>query len=388
MTDVTEKRRMESQMLRTQRMDSIGTLAAGVAHDLNNILTPILMCLAILRTKLPQPRDISLLESLESSANRGAEMVKQILGFARGVEGQRLQLQPRKVIEEIEHLVQETFPKSIRLECESADDLWSLEGDPTQIHQVLLNLCVNARDAMPEGGCLSLVVRNSQIDDEAAGMHGDAKPGHYICFEVRDTGVGIPAELRERIFDPFFTTKELGKGTGLGLSTVYGIVKAHDGAIFVTSTVNSGTTFFVSFPRHEVQSQQIIAARTKLQENVHSETILLLKPSTSTPDSGKLLLQRMGYSVIVAQTAAEAITIAGHTHVDLLITDCNLNDLNGRELADTIAKHRNNIRVLFMSDAALDTVPHEHNSASRIGYLQIPYSPADLINRVRDLLAG
>jgi PAS domain S-box-containing protein len=218
MTDVTEKRRMESQFLRAQRLESIGTLAGGVAHDLNNVLTPILMSLTILRMKLSQPRDIELLNTLEGSANRGADMVRQILSFARGVEGRSLQLRPQEVLREIENLIHETFPKSIKFGVRCAEDVWHLDGDPTQIHQVLLNLSVNARDAMPNGGELILRVGNVVVDEQFASMNPDAKPGPHVLFEVRDTGVGIPADLRDRIFDPFFTTKEVGKGTGLGLS--------------------------------------------------------------------------------------------------------------------------------------------------------------------------
>lgn len=387
MTDVTEKRRMESQMLRTQRMDSIGTLAAGVAHDLNNILTPILMCLAILRTKLPQPRDISLLESLESSANRGAEMVKQILGFARGVEGQRLQLQPRKVIEEIEHLVQETFPKSIRLECEAADDLWNLEGDPTQIHQVLLNLCVNARDAMPEGGCLSLAVHNRQIDDEAAGMHGDAKPGPYICFEVRDTGVGIPAELRERIFDPFFTTKEKSRGTGLGLATTLGIVRSHRGFIELESQVESGSCFRVSFPAMLVE-QPAVTVAPKERRAGNGELILVVDDESAILTSAVHVLEGFGYRAITARDGREGLAtfLQSSERPAAVISDMMMPLMDGPAMIEELRKVQPDLPIVGASGLNQQM----QVKVERLGvkhFLCKPYSAETLLDALSEVLS-
>lgn len=394
--DITDRRRaelkrdeLERHLQEAQKMEAVGTLAGGIAHDFNNMLQVILGYSDILLMQTEnQPALAEKIAAIQGAARRSSELTHQLLAFARRQSTTKTIVQLGDAVPRMLKLMRHAVSDEIEITWNHAIDLWPILIDPVQLDQIIANLIVNSRDAIDGKGCIALTARNRHSHDTTDSMGPRVLPGDSVVFSVSDNGCGMDEATRNRIFDPFFTTKELGKGTGLGLSTVYGIVKAHDGAIFVTSTVNSGTTFFVSFPRHEVQSQQIIAAQTKLQENVNSETILLLKPSPSTPDSGKLLLQRMGYSVIVAQTAAEAITIAGHTHVDLLITDCNLNDLNGRELAETIAKHRNNIRVLFMSDAALDTVPHEHNSASRIGFLQKPYSPADLINRVRDLLAG
>ncbi len=247
-TDVTEKKRMESQILRAQRMESLGTLAGGIAHDLNNVLTPILMSLGMLRLRLSQQRDLELLTTLENSANRGADMVKQIISFARGVEGRSLLLRPLDVVQEIERLIVETFPKSIAFSVTCAPDIANLAGDPTQLHQVLLNLCLNARDAMPDGGRLDISVRNVLIDEPFMVLNPEARSGPHVLFEVRDTGTGIPDELRERIFDPFFTTKEVGKGTGLGLSTTLGIVRSHGGFTDLSSQKGKGTVFRIYVP--------------------------------------------------------------------------------------------------------------------------------------------
>jgi PAS domain S-box-containing protein len=306
MTDVTEKRRMQSQMLRAQRMESIGTLAGGIAHDLNNILTPILMSLTILRMKLSQPRDIELLNSLETSANRGAEMVKQILGFARGVEGRRILMRSQDVLMEIEHLLQETFPKSIRVRCDYEDGLWPVEGDPTQLNQVLLNLCVNARDAMPDGGELALSLSNTQIDEQFASMTSDAKVGPHVVFEVRDTGVGIPANLRDRIFDPFFTTKELGKGTGLGLATTLGIVRSHHGFIELSSQMGKGTSFRVYLPAAHSEVKPTVN-EVPTRRHGQGQLVLVVDDESAILTATSHALESFGYRVITASDGTDGI---------------------------------------------------------------------------------
>jgi PAS domain S-box-containing protein len=236
-TDITQKKLLEAQLFRAQRLESIGTLASGIAHDLNNILTPILAVAQLLPLKFPDvyEQDNHLLEILENSAKRGADLVKQVLSFARGVEGKRMALQLKHLIREVVKILKETFPKSVEVYIDIAPDLWLVSGDGTQLHQVLMNLCVNARDAMLNGGTLSICAENLLIDENYARMHLEAKTGPYTVTTVSDTGVGIPREVLDRIFEPFFTTKEQGKGTGLGLSTVIGIVKSHGGFVNVYS---------------------------------------------------------------------------------------------------------------------------------------------------------
>ncbi|WP_310481702.1 ATP-binding protein, partial [Chamaesiphon sp. VAR_48_metabat_403] len=233
--DITEKKQLEQQFLRAQRLESLGTLASGIAHDLNNILTPILSVAQLLPLRLPNIDDRSqnLLKILESSARRGADLIKQILSFAQGIEGKRVCLQPHHLLVDIQKIVQQTLPKSIEIDTDIAADLWTVVGDMTQLHQVLMNLCVNARDAMPQGGTLSIQATNRSIDETFARNHLDATVGNYVLITVADTGTGIQPQLLHRIFDPFFTTKEVGKGTGLGLSAVMGIIKSHDGFLDV-----------------------------------------------------------------------------------------------------------------------------------------------------------
>ncbi len=246
-TDITAKKQIEAQFLRTQRMESIGALAGGIAHDLNNSLTPVLMAFSVIRQELVNQNTRKLLDIAQASAQRGVDMVKQILSFSRGVGGEHAQLQLRHLINEIVRLVEDTFPRSIQIQSKVAPDLWPMNGNATQLHQVLLNLCVNARDAMPNGGSLRIEATNVVLDESALRAQPHP-PGRYLLLTASDTGHGMPAEVLVKIFEPFFTTKEIGKGTGLGLSTVMGIVKTHGGFVEVASEVGKGSQFRIFLP--------------------------------------------------------------------------------------------------------------------------------------------
>ncbi len=241
--DITDKKRLEVQYLRAQRMESIGMLAGGIAHDLNNVLAPIVMGIQLLRLRHPDADSEKLLRTIEASAQRGADLVRQVLTFARGIEGQHLLVHPKALVRDVEKLVLETFDKSIEVASRIEPELWPVPGDPTQLRQMLMNLCVNARDAMPHGGRLTLTAANVRVDEQYAAMSPELRAGLFVVFEVQDTGAGIPPEIQPHIFEPFFTTKAPGKGTGLGLSTVLTIVKNHDGAITFTSDASQGTSF-------------------------------------------------------------------------------------------------------------------------------------------------
>ena len=262
--DITDKKRLEAQAQHAQRMESIGQLASGIAHDLNNILAPIMISATLLRQKVQDKEGLELLDSLEASAKRGADVVKQVLWFGRGVEGKHEPINPKQLLKEVTRIISETFSKSIDFETDIAADVHPVIGDQTQLHQVLINLSVNARDAMPNGGKLKLGARNFTADAHFASLNAEAKPGPYVLFEVTDTGHGIPPEIRDRIFEPFFTTKELGKGTGLGLSTALSIIKSHDGFIDVESEPGKGTTFQVYLPG---QSQPDLDKASKKKNN-------------------------------------------------------------------------------------------------------------------------
>ena len=254
-TDITDKKKIEAQFMRAQRMESIGTLAGGIAHDLNNILAPIMLSIDVLKTISDNPQAKKILDTIEVSAKRGADIVRQVLSFARGLEGQRIEVQPKHLLKDLENIIKDTFPKDIRLQFSVPKETWTILGDPTQVHQILLNLCVNARDAMPNGGSLTVGVENCVLDEQYAAMNIEAKAGRYVDISVTDSGTGIPREHLDKIFEPFFTTKELNKGTGLGLSTVMAIVKSHGGFVNVYSELGKGTTFKVYLPATEILSE-------------------------------------------------------------------------------------------------------------------------------------
>ncbi|MEH1886460.1 MAG: PAS domain S-box protein [Nostoc sp.] len=244
-TEITQQKQLEAQLLRSQRLESIGTLAGGIVHDLNNILSPILMSVQLLQKKLPDSQSQQILQTLENNVKRGANLLKQVLSFARGIEGKRTIVQIQPLMAEMEQIIAQTFPKSIICQVDIPKNLWYVRGDTTQIHQVLINLVVNARDAMPNGGILRIAAENLVIGEHSAQINIDAKVGSYVAIVVTDTGMGMSSEVQERIFEPFFTTKEVGKGTGLGLSTALGIIKNHGGFVNVYSQVGRGTQFTV-----------------------------------------------------------------------------------------------------------------------------------------------
>ncbi|MDZ8088429.1 MAG: PAS domain S-box protein [Nostoc sp. DedQUE12b] len=247
-TEITQQKQLEAQLLRSQRLESIGTLAGGIAHDLNNILSPILMSVQLLQKKLPDSQSQQILQTLENNVKRGANLLKQVLSFARGIESKRTIVEIQPLMAEIEQIIAQTFPKSISCQIDIPKNLWYVRGDITQLHQVLINLVINARDAMPNGGILQIAAENLVIGEHSAQINIDAKVGSYIAIVVTDTGMGMSSEVQQRIFEPFFTTKEVGKGTGLGLSTALGIVKNHGGFVNVYSQLGRGTQFTVYLP--------------------------------------------------------------------------------------------------------------------------------------------
>ncbi|MBE9190923.1 CHASE3 domain-containing protein [Gloeocapsopsis crepidinum LEGE 06123] len=348
-TGITEKKKLEAQLLRVQRMESIGTLAGGIAHDLNNVLTPILMSVQLLQMKFSDSQSQNLLNSLESNVKRGAALVKQVLSFARGFEGDRVTLQVRHLISEITHLIQETFPKSIELFTDISPNLWAIFGDATQLHQVLMNLVVNARDAMPNGGILSIQATNVLIDEQYTQMNLEATVGYYVAITVTDTGVGIPPEIIERIFEPFFTTKEVGKGTGLGLATAIGIVKNHGGFVNVYSEVSKGSQFIVYLPAAEGTETQIIQEGEILSGN--GELILVVDDETGIREVTKLSLETYNYRVLTASNGVEALAIYAdrQDEISAVLLDMMMPSMDGANTIMTLQKMNPLVKIIAIS---------------------------------------
>lgn len=388
-TDITEKKQLEERLLHAQRMEGIGTLASGIAHDLNNILAPIMMAGALLRDKPSEAEADHYIQIISSSAERGAAIIRQLLTFGRGLSGERVAVQPRHLLKEMVKIAKETFPKTITVTLSGTDGLWVVEGDPTQLHQVLLNLCVNARDAMPNGGTLALGCENCMLDDNFAGLHPLAKPGAYVVVRVKDTGVGIPQEVISKIFDPFFTTKPIGKGTGLGLSTVLGILKSHKGFVLVDSKPNAGTTFTVYLPAQpEAAESEAETGANKETARGRGECVLVVDDEEAVCFTLQKSLEKWGYSVLTARDGIEAIALlAQHRpRVQVVLTDLLMPNMDGTALAKVVHRMDPNLPVLATSGNSRPEQMAEGSQAEFAGFLRKPYTGQTLAKAIHDAL--
>jgi PAS domain S-box-containing protein len=386
--DITEKKKLEQQYLRAQRLESIGALSSGIAHDLNNILSPILMAVQLLQKQFTDERSQRLLGMLEANAERGGEMIKQVLSFARGIGGEGAPLQPGHLIREIIRILKETFPKSIVVESNVPTELLTISGDATQIHQVLMNLCVNARDAMPHGGTLRLEAENTYLDEQYASMVPDAQPGAYVIITVLDTGTGIPAEIRDKIFDPFFTTKAQGKGTGLGLSTVAGIVKSHGGFVNVSSEPGKGTQFRVYLPALE---SSLVAHSTLRPDELpagQGELILVADDETAIREITRETLEAHGYRVLMASDGAEALTLyADHRNeIRLVLTDLMMPFVDGPATIRALKKINPEVRIIASSGLAESQKLDDDTSTLVNALILKPYSADKLLTKIAEIL--
>jgi signal transduction histidine kinase/CheY-like chemotaxis protein len=347
-TDVTEQKRFATELLRVQRLESIGRLAGGIAHDLNNVLAPILMGARILRDELQSESARSMLATMEASAERGAGIVKQVLTFARGMGGQKVALQPLHLIKDMAKIIRETFPKSLTLQTKFAKDIWMVSGDATQLHQVLLNLGVNARDAMADGGILTLAAENVRVDENLARGIPDARAGDYVLIRVSDTGTGIPPEIMDKIFDPFFTTKGPEKGTGLGLSTVLGIVKSHEGFIQVLSQVGRGTEFKIYLPA--VAGAQAVPGvpEAKPLPHGHGELVLFVDDEDGIRTITKQTLEKFGYQVLTAADGTEALALfmQHRTEIKVVLTDMIMPYMDGPATIRALQKVDPQVKII------------------------------------------
>jgi two-component system, cell cycle sensor histidine kinase and response regulator CckA len=377
-TDVTEQKRVEEQFLRAQRLESIGTLASGVAHDLNNILVPILMAAPLLRGDLPKEEREKFLTIVESSAERGASIVKQVLTFARGADGDRVLLQPIYLIGEVAKIAEQTFPKSISVRTRYPENLRPLEADATQLHQVLLNLAINARDAMPHGGDLTFSVENFDVDDHYASMTPGAKPGPHVMMQVSDTGTGIPRHIIDKIFDPFFTTKDVGLGTGLGLSTVLGIVKSHGGFVHVYSEAGH-TSFKIFLPAAKGDDS---SPETPVDIPIgKGQTILVVDDESGIREVAQAVLIKHGYKVLVAEDGPTALALlARHSsEIQVMLTDMVMPFMDGLTLVRTVRKMEPDIRVILSTGRPEDPRTSEVALLHVHGCLTKPYTRETLL---------
>ena len=393
MRDLTEQKKMEAQSLRAQRMESIGTLAGGIAHDLNNVLSPIMMSIELLRLDSGEgARRTKILDTIQVSCRRGADLVRHVLSFARGVDGVRIAIRLRQVINELEGIIGETFPRNIRIVPLVPEDIWPIMGDPTQLHQILLNLAVNARDAMPEGGTLTLAANNVTLDAQYAGTSPASpavKAGPYVRLQVTETGHGIPPEVRERIFEPFFTTKELGKGTGLGLATVHAVVKDHGGFVTVQSEVGAGSTFDVYLPADPALRTAAPAPllSTALPRG-RGELVLVVDDEPSIREITQQTLEAFGYRVVTAGDGASAIALYAKDagKIALVITDLMMPIMDGAATIKVLMRMNPSIRIIAASGLEVAENVAGATSAGVRDFLPKPYSAPTLIQLVRKVL--
>lgn len=385
--DITQQKTMEQQFLRAQRMESVGTLAGGIAHDLNNALTPILMSVDLLRLDETDPEQLSILAGIESSARRGADMVRQVLTFARGADGRRVTVQVRSLVRDIEKIVRETFPKNIDVRLTMANSIWPVTGDPTQLHQVLINLCVNARDAMLHGGQLTITVSELILDEHYAGMNNEAKLGPHVVIEIEDSGTGMTAEVLDKIFEPFFTTKELGKGTGLGLSTSIAIVKSHGGFLRAYSEPGRGSRFRVYLPADTEAGSGPMLLEPPVAPHGQGELILIVDDEISVREITRQTLETFGYRVLTASDGADGVAMFA-THrkdIALVLTDMMMPVMDGPSMIEVLVRMDPKVRIVATS--GLHTHAHSARAHGNVlHFLPKPYTAESMLTSLRRAL--
>lgn len=382
--DITEKRMIEQHVLRTQRLESLGTLAGGIAHDLNNLLLPIRMGVALLKHLGPSESHLRVLNNMESSVRRGTDLVNQVMLFARGVEGARTAVDIAATVAEVSAIVAGTFPKNIEFSATTSPTLSTVLGDETQLNQVLLNLCMNARDAMPAGGTIEVSAADTEVSAQEAAMHGGTAAGRYVVLEVADNGSGMTKEVMDRIFEPFFTTKELGKGTGLGLSTVRGITRSHAGFVTISSEVGQGSTFRVYLPAHSGVSASAVEPETEQIQRGNGEVILVVDDDVSILDITRHTLETFGYAVLTAEDGAEAIGtyVRSRAKIAVVLTDMMMPVMDGAMLIHALRQI--NPDVLIIAVSGQDQIQQK---ALATAYLSKPYT-ADVMLRTLSTVLG
>ena len=388
--DISDRKALEAQNRQAQRMEAIGTLASGIAHDLNNILAPMLMVSGLLKAKLPDESDQEILAMLHQGAQRGANIVKQLLTFSRGQAGDRVPVQSRHFLKEMMGIMRETFPREIDLHTDAPANLPLVKADPTQLHQVILNLCVNARDAMPDGGRLHLGAGTMTLREGDPRLPPDKSPGDFVAIEVRDSGHGIPPEIKDRIFDPFFTTKPLGKGTGLGLSTVIGIVRRHDGFVTVDSTPGSGTSFKVFLPA--VTDAQVSAppAADVTPAAGGGQLILVVDDERNVREAVRLVLESRGFRVVLAVNGKDGLSqyLVNRREIAAVLTDMMMPVMNGVALARMVRALDPTRPIIVMSGMSEVTQREELAALGIAEIVPKPCSDVALIEAIQRKLCA
>ena len=388
-TDVTEHKHLEEQFLRAQRLESLGALVSGIAHDLNNTLVPIMIGVEILKTQSLSADATSMVTTMESSARRSAEMIKQMLLFARGGESVKTLIRPDQLVKEMGKIITDTFPKSVNCRVSAGKKLHAVSAIPTQIHQVLMNLCVNARDAMSEKGTLTLTVENERFSAEEADKQPGARPGEFVCISVGDTGMGIPPEQLGKIFKAFFTTKAPGKGTGLGLSTCQSIVKSHEGFITVHSEVGKGTEFKVYLPAAGAEPAEHEADYKPALPGGNGERILVVDDEGSILAMTRAALENYGYAVTTAVSGMEAVSRFRENPdaFNLIITDYAMPFMDGPAMIPVLRRIRPDIKIVVATGSE-DQIKKLSMDTKIDGFVLKPFTTEGLLSITHEALAA
>ena len=379
--DITERKKRERASHRSQRLESIGTLAGGIAHDLNNVLTPIVMGAELLASGRAPANSKGLLDTMVASAHRGAQLVKQLLAFAGGIRGERSPVQIEPLVAETRGLLDHTFPKSIRIETHVDAGCPKVMGDATELSQILMNLAINARDAMPDGGVLTIDATSVWLDEISKQLHPEARHGCYVLLKVTDTGIGMSPEVLDRIFDPFFTTKELGKGTGLGLATVQGIIKNHGGFINVYSEVGRGSNFSIYLPATEPTEAAVAAAMPPCETSGQGLTILVVDDEEAILQVASAALERAGYRVLTANEGTTAIALYTRDHLEIsaVLLDVMMPGLDGLRTLDELRRIDPDVRVVACSGLRTTKRESETVEHGAFAFLPKPFSDVQLL---------
>ena len=387
-TDITEKKGLEAQLMRAQRLESVGTLASGLAHDLNDVLAPILVTVHLLKETTHDESSLDWLETLETCTQRGADILRQLLTFARGVESERSVVQPKHLVTEMERIAREIFPKSIHIQTQICRGPRPFLGDATQIQQVLMNLCVNARDAMPAGGTLTIRIDNVRLDAETPPLHPKAHAGDYVVISVADTGTGIPPELMEKIFDPFFSTKPVGQGTGLGLPTALGIAESHGGFMLVESRPGAGTKFQVYLPAAPAQEEVKQVRAPAPPPKGHGEMILLVDDEVATRGITSDLLRANGYRAITAAEGEEALVLfrQHRNEIPLVVTDLMMPRLDGTATIRELRLLQPSIKTIAITGLSDESRVAEARAAGADAVVNKPFTGEQLLREIDRVL--
>ncbi len=391
-SDITEKKKLEAQLLRTQRLENIGALASGIAHDLNNVLTPIMIAISIMQRKYKDESSQRMLSTLENTTKRGADLIKQVLSLGRGLKNEKNIIQIKHLILEIEKIIKETFPKSIQIFINISKDLWTISADTTQMHQILLNLSVNARDAMmPRGGTITISAENILIDDSYASIYPEAKAGQYILITTKDIGCGIAEDILDKIFEPFFSTKQIGEGTGLGLATVKNIIKSHNGFLSLKSKVGEGTEFKVYLPASKenlAEPPDELFMDDELSGN--AKQVLVVEDEASIREITKTSLDAYNYKVLTANDGIEAIALYAQykNDIDVILLDIAMPIMDGATALPALYRLNPKVKIIVVTGfGATYTLEALSDYGVRV-ILKKPYTTKQLLVTLKDIISG